>query len=270
MVDRLAVLLDRFRITADVDAGPGEVGTHDDGALWLVAAGSLHMAAPSPPMAGPGLLLAPQRTLADGVIAGPGARVLAARLRFEGGADNPLVRALPAVLWLPADAVPGSAGLFALLFEEAFDGRCGRTVLLDRLIEALLVQVLRQQMESGGLRGGLLAGMAHLRLRRALVALHEAPARDWTLASLAQAAGMSRSAFAQSFREALGQTPGQYLQDWRIALAQRALRRGRPLKVIADEVGYGSEAALSRAFKARSGLSPRAWRQTMGLRDAAA
>jgi AraC-like DNA-binding protein len=90
--------------------------------------------------------------------------------------------------------------------------------------------------------------------------MHEAPARDWTLDELAGVAGMSRSVFAGQFREAIGLTPGQYLQGWRVGLAQQALKRGRPLKVVAGEVGYGSEAALSRAFKAHVGLSPRAWR----------
>ena len=62
-------------------------------------------------------------------------------------------------------------------------------------------------------------------------------------------------------REALGITPGQYLQGWRVGLAQQALRHGKPLKVVASDVGYGSEAALSRAFKAHSGLSPREWKR---------
>lgn len=90
--------------------------------------------------------------------------------------------------------------------------------------------------------------------------MHEAPEREWTLEALAQVAGMSRSAFAATFREQVGTTPGQYLQAWRVRLAQKALRRGRPLKVIAAEVGYGSEAALSRAFKAQTGQSPRRWK----------
>ena len=110
------------------------------------------------------------------------------------------------------------------------------------------------------MRGGLFAGLGHPRLRLALVAMHEAPAQSWTLEDLAEVAGMSRSVFASSFREAMGTTPGQYLQGWRVGLAQQALRQGRPLKRIADEVGYGSEAALSRAFKAHTGQSPREWR----------
>ena len=74
-----------------------------------------------------------------------------------------------------------------------------------------------------------------------------------------------RSASATAaFRASVGITPGQYLQGWRVGLAQQALRRGRPLKMVAPEVGYGSEAALSRAFKAHCGLSPRAWRQQDG------
>lgn len=64
----------------------------------------------------------------------------------------------------------------------------------------------------------------------------------------------------QHIAPAMGTTPGQYLQGWRVGLAQQALRQGRPLKRIADDVGYGSEAALSRAFKAHTGQSPREWR----------
>ncbi|KRA35031.1 hypothetical protein ASD68_00775 [Rhodanobacter sp. Root627] len=79
---------------------------------------------------------------------------------------------------------------------------------------------------------------------------------------------MSRSVFATTFRETVGTTPGRYLQGWRVRLAQKALRRGRPLKVIASDVGYGSEAALSRAFKAHSGQSPREWK-ALGESEAA-
>ncbi|WP_267460136.1 helix-turn-helix transcriptional regulator [Xanthomonas euvesicatoria] len=87
--------------------------------------------------------------------------------------------------------------------------------------------------------------MADARLRLALVGIHK-----------------SRSAFARSFHDTVGCTPGQYLQDWRIALVQRGLRQGRSLKQLADEVGYASEAALSRAFKAHVGHSPRMWRKS--------
>jgi AraC-like DNA-binding protein len=90
--------------------------------------------------------------------------------------------------------------------------------------------------------------------------MHDQPRQAWSLDTLAGISGMSRTVFANSFRSVVGCTPGVYLQGWRIRLAQRALRQGRPLKMIAIEVGYGSEAALSRAFKAHCSMTPREWR----------
>jgi transcriptional regulator GlxA family with amidase domain len=168
---------------------------------------------------------------------------------------------LPAFVCLPLSGIHGADSVLPLLFEEAFNQRCGRRALVDRLFEVVLIQVLRQLMESGQIRSGMLAGMAHAKLRNALIAMHEQPALEWSLDALAETAGMSRSVFASSFRDTLGCTPGAYLQNWRVGLAQQALRQGRSLKMIAVEVGYGSEAALSRAFKGQTGLSPREWRQ---------
>ncbi|MGA6151336.1 MULTISPECIES: AraC family transcriptional regulator [unclassified Stenotrophomonas] len=271
MVDRLQSLLGRFAVSAEVfHAGPlcginhlaadGERGQlhlirdgtvrveHDDGSVLQIDQ--------------PSVLLYP-RPLAHRFItdAQRGADFACAHLQFEGAGNNPVAAALPAVICLPLDALYGGHPVLSLLFEEAFAQRCGRQALLDRLFEVVLIQILRALMESGQLRVGLLAGMAHPRLRHALVAMHEAPAEEWTLESLAQRAGMSRSAFAESFRDTIGSTPGQYLQGWRTRLVQQALRRGQPLKRIAIDVGYGSEAALSRAFKAQTGQSPRQWKQ---------
>jgi AraC-like DNA-binding protein len=212
----------------------------------------------------PSLLLYP-RPLAHQFVtdAQRGADFVCAHLSFEGGEANPIAAALPPFVCLPLAKLPGSEALLQLLFAEAGAHYCGRQAMLDRLFEVLLIQVLRQLMEQGQMQAGMLNGLAHPQLRRALVAMHEAPGRDWSLEDLAGVAGMSRSVFANGFRESLGVTPGDYLQRWRIGLAQQALRRGRSLKLIAQEVGYGSEAALSRAFKSQSGLSPRAWRAAL-------
>ena len=268
MADRLAVLLDRFPISAEVfhagalcgintleGAGTGQFHLVQRGPLEVFhGRGALRIERPS-------LLLYP-RPLTHRFVSDPerGADMACANLQFHGGMQNPLCAALPDVVCLPLDEVQGSAPVLALLFEEAFEQRCGRGALVNRLFEVVMIQVLRQLMERGEVQGGLLSGLSHPRLRNALVAMHEAPADAWTLESLAQAAGMSRSAFASAFVDAVGTTPGQYLQGWRVGLAQQALRQGRPLKRIADDVGYGSEAALSRAFKAHTGQSPREWR----------
>src|SRR5690606_12196679 len=209
----------------------------------------------------PSLLLFP-RPLTHRFITAPGCEVdmVCANLAFEGGTSNPIASALADLVCLPLDQVWGAEPILSLLFEEAFEQRCGRVALVERLLEVVMIQLLRHLMETDAIRGGLLSGLAHARLRNALVAMHEAPAKAWTLDELAQAAGMSRSVFAGSFREVVGTTPGQYLQGWRIGLVQQALRRGRSLKVVAADVGYGSEAALSRAFKAQTGQSPREWK----------
>lgn len=91
--------------------------------------------------------------------------------------------------------------------------------------------------------------------------MHGEPDQPWTLATLAQRCGMSRTQFAETFRARVGITPGDYLAGWRLTVAQQLLDEGRALKHIVDAVGYGSVAALSRAFKAQTGASPRNWRK---------
>jgi len=70
---------------------------------------------------------------------------------------------------------------------------------------------------------------------------------------------MSRTVFANTFREVVGQTPADYLTDWRILLAQSRLRQGQSIKLLAEELGYANPSALSRVFAARTGQSPRDW-----------
>jgi AraC-like DNA-binding protein len=272
MADRLAALMTHFPVSARVfNSGPlcGINTVESDGEhgqLHLVREGAVEVVhgRESLRVDSPSLLLYP-RPLTHRFVTDPerGADMVCAHLAFEGGAGNPIAAALPPVVCLPLDEIGGAAPVLSLLFEEAFEHRCGRVALVERLFEVVMIQILRQLMESGAVQGGLLSGLSHPRLRNALVAMHDAPAKDWTLDQLAQAAGMSRSVFAASFREAVGTTPGQYLQGWRIGLAQQALRRGRPLKIVAPQIGYGSEAALSRAFKAQTGHSPREWRRQL-------
>jgi AraC-like DNA-binding protein len=278
MADRLAALMAHFPVSAQVFNAGALCGINTlesdgrHGQLHLVRSGPVEVrhGQSSLQIAQPSLLLFP-RPLTHRFVTDPerGADMVCAHLAFEGGVDNPIAAALPDVVCLPLEQIGGVEPVLSLLFEEAFEQRCGRVAVVERLFEVVMIQVLRQLMESGEVRGGLLSGLSHPRLRNALVAIHEAPSREWTLEELAHAAGMSRSVFATSFREAVGTTPGQYLQAWRVGLAKQALRRGRPLKAIAAEVGYGSEAALSRAFKAQAGASPRAWTRAQEAMEAA-
>lgn len=271
MSDRLATLLQNFPIGArtfnagpicginDLDRGEGR------GQLHLVRHGELevrHGEQLAVRITEPSLLLY-ARPLARRFVADRqrGAELLCADLLFEGGASNPIVAALPPFVCLPLAGLPAAAAVLEVIFDEAQSSHCGRAAVLDRLFEVVVVQVLRELMEQRRIESGMLAGLAHPKLRRALVAMHEQPARDWSLATLAGEAGMSRTMFANLFRDEVAQTPLAYLQGWRIGLAKRLLRQGRSLKLIAGEVGYAGEAALSRAFSAQTGMSPRAWKQ---------
>jgi AraC-like DNA-binding protein len=271
MADRLAALLGHFSVSARTFQAGALCGINsldgEDtfGQLHLIRDGAVevrHGRGVALRIQQPSLLLYP-RPMAHRFITDRkrGADFFCANLSFDGGAANPIAAALPPFVCLPLAQLQGSAAVLQLLFDEALTQNCGRQALLDRLFEVVLIQILRQLMEQGQTGAGMLAGLAHQRLRRALVAMHESPDKDWSLEGLADVAGMSRSVFANSFRDTVGCTPGNYLQRWRIGLAQKALLQGRSLKLIAQDVGYGSEAALSRAFKAHSGRSPREWRK---------
>ncbi|HEY6943365.1 AraC family transcriptional regulator [Dokdonella sp.] len=272
-MDRLDTLLQRFSVSARMFHAGALCGITEFaaepglGQLHLVRRGPIgvsHAGAPEVRLQAPSLLLYP-RPLAHRFDTDPavGADMACAHLSFAAGGTNPLADALPAFICLPLADLDGCAGVLEVLFDEAFQPRCGRQVLVDRLFEAVFVFVLRRLMDDGRIEHGLFAGLAHPQLARALTAMHERPAQAWTLESLAAEARMSRSAFAAAFRDTVGTTAADYLARWRVGLAQHALRRGRPLKLVADEVGYGSEAALSRAFKTWVGRSPREWRRTL-------
>lgn len=135
--------------------------------------------------------------------------------------------------------------------------------MLTRLAELMFVEVLRRYMETlpPG-RQGWLAGLRDNVVGRGLGLLHGAPAHAWTIDELAGDVAMSRSAFADRFTAIVGQPPMQYLAQWRMQLAAGRLATGNAkVAAIAEEVGYDSEAAFSRAFKRLMGVSPATWRR---------
>lgn len=269
MIDQLSPLLDRFALSARVFYSGTLCGitafeaTKEAGHLHVVRRGPLQVQGTDRRLIDvdePSLLFYP-RPASHRLHASrqTGADVVCASVEFGGGMGNPLARALPAQLIIRLADLPALESILALLLDEAFADRCGRQAVVDRLCELVLIHVLRHTIEHRLMDTGLFAGLADARLARAIKAMHEEPARKWTLEELAGTAGMSRARFAVNFHKTVGQTPVDYLTDWRIGLAQSLLRRGRPVKFVADEVGYGSATALARAFTARLGVSPMVW-----------
>jgi transcriptional regulator GlxA family with amidase domain len=124
--------------------------------------------------------------------------------------------------------------------------------------------IIRNVVTAGLVDGGVLAGLAEPRLSRAQTAMHEAPGRSWSLENLADAAGMSRTRFADYFRSVVGRSPIDYLTLWRMTVARKHLAKGRSVKAVAAEVGYDSAAAFSRVFSRVIGQSLREWQSDRG------
>ena len=146
---------------------------------------------------------------------------------------------------------------------EARSPRPGGQGVLAKLAEVLFIEVLRIHMnEQADGRTGWLAGVNDRTVGAALRALHAEPARAWTLEELARAASSSRSVLAKRFQQLVGLAPMQYLAQWRMLLATNLLvRSNAPLARIAEEVGYQTDTAFSRAFRREYGLPPAAWRR---------
>jgi len=177
---------------------------------------------------------------------------------------NPLLATLPRLMHLrPQGPDDPLHRLLKLAVAEASEPRAGGDCVLSKLSELLFVEVVRRYVAQLPPEGvGWFAGLRDENIGRALQKLHERPTHDWSLEELGKECGLSRSVLAERFAHLVGVPPMQYLAQWRIQLAASLLRNGKAsLAEIAERVGYGSEAALSRAFKRQVGVAPALYRR---------
>jgi AraC-like DNA-binding protein len=258
--------------------GHMKVGLADGGPVTEVGAGELVLL-PRNPMHRIGSSLDVEAILADELVQPPADGGLAQIAHGGGGeatrlvcgflgCDNPfdpLLTALPEVLTLNLGNTASRAwmeSLFLFAAGQPGDHSPGSTTVMSMVSELLFVEALRRYVEQlPGDRRGWLAGIRDPMVGRALALIHSRYQEPWTIDGLAQAVNLSRSAFAERFASLLGCGPIQYLADWRMHRAAQLLRESpRSVAQVAAEVGYESEAAFSRAFKRRHGISPAAWR----------
>ncbi|MCP1337789.1 AraC family transcriptional regulator [Futiania mangrovi] len=185
---------------------------------------------------------------------------------------NPLLGALPALLHVRADAVEDEGPLprlIELALAEFQVRRPGGDALRLTLSELMFLEVLRlTAAQPSPDEKGWLRALQDPVLSRALSLLHTRPAHAWRLAALAAQCGVSRTALAERFSRRLGCAPMRYLSLWRMQIASRLLiKTGSKIAAIAEEVGYASESAFSRAFKGATGQSPGAWRAGSATRS---
>ena len=178
---------------------------------------------------------------------------------------KPLLDALPRLLHLKLDQNRSLAfqSVLELLAVETEGPSLGSEAVVSRLFELLFVHAVRAySSQPGAPTKGWMAAIADRQLARAVEAMHDEPASDWTVEALARVAGMSRSAFASRFRSVVGQTPLEYLTQWRMYTATSLVQqRDMPLAEVSRYVGYESVAAFNRVFKRVTGSTPGAFRK---------
>jgi AraC-like DNA-binding protein len=187
--------------------------------------------------------------------------MLVGTYHLDGDVSRRLLNALPALLVLAEDE--WDCPLIPVLAGEITKDDPGQDVVLDRLLDLLLIAVLRTWLSrpDGGAPGWYRAQSDPV-VGRAIRMLHHNPAHPWTVADLAAQTGVSRAAFARRFTDLVGEPPMAFLTSWRLALAADLLREpSATVGAVARQVGYGSSFALSTAFKRERGLSPQRFRE---------
>jgi AraC-like DNA-binding protein len=186
--------------------------------------------------------------------------IVCGSLSFDEASLKPITQLLPNFILMKADQARTLAlhNTVQALAAEMAEQAPGSEVVATRLAEVLVIQLLRAHIASGSSRSkGWLRAVFDPQLGSALSALHDKVNAQWTVESLAESAGMSRSAFAARFKELLGQTPLEYVTEWRMQKAIQLLgQRNKKLIDVARSVGYESDAAFSKAFKRVVGANP--------------
>jgi AraC-like DNA-binding protein len=187
------------------------------------------------------------------------AELVCANIIYDETTANPIADALPCLLHFKLNDCPKLKQTSLWLFEEAFDDQCGRGPMINSLTDIFILYILRHVIGNNIIQHGLLAGLAHPQIAKVILAIQDAPEHQWGLAEMAELALMSRSKFAELFKRIVGQSPGDYVIDWRIVLAKDLLKKDKPVALVANAVGYENGSALARVFRKKLGMSPKQW-----------
>lgn len=187
--------------------------------------------------------------------------------RYDKEMTRPLLSVLPSILPELSDDSDSRVGVVdvevKLLTLESEKKRMGRMAVINHWAGIMMIECLRTYIESlPETTDNWLRALKDPYLAKAIVAMHHEPSQNWTIHKLAEVAGMSRSSFAQRFKEVVGMPPLTYLIGYRLRLASRYLRlQQNSISRISELVGYASDSTFSQAFKRVYGVSPKAYRQ---------
>ena len=263
----IAVVRGRATLAADGMDSPVELVAGDvavlNGRSWLTLDGGDGPEQPrvvEPP--------SPGSAISEADVAAPDVDILiGGRVDLNPTGRELLLRALPPVAHVGASSAVGPQvrGHVQRLFSEIVAQRIGADFAIRQYGQLLVLDIIRGFAQDTDMPAGWLKALTDERLRPALALMHEQPGESWSLEDLARASSMSRTTFAQRFRDVAGTPPLSYLISWRMLLAQRELRDSDTrVGALAFTLGYSSESAFSSAFKRHLGESPSAYRARVG------
>ncbi len=274
-MDDLSKVLNHISISADVFfsgklCGMQVFGGRDAGHLHILESGSLTIMTEEGHkirLTEPSVIFIPSATLHRIISKESDSAVLiCAAIKFDAGNHDQLINSLPKFISFKLSENEYVGKTAQWLFYEAFNEESGRQMMLDKLSDIFLLQVLRYVLKNGLLSQGIFAGLTHPQLAVVVNAINAEPEKQWSVERLAELAAMSRSKFASVFKETIGQPPNDYITDLRVSIAQNMLKLDKPVSLIANEVGYEHGSALARVFRKKLGLSPKEWLQKIKVK----
>lgn len=256
-----------FPSGATVTLGPGDI--------ILIPKGRSHILADRARMQAPALETVLEDVGYDGngvLVVGEGAsdaatQMVCGHFTFRGGADHPILRALPDYLLTTASVraqQPWLDEMLRLVARRVFAEEMGASATVIRMSEIVFIELLRVGITQSGELRTVIDAFRDPQIGRALQLIHAHPEQAWTVEKLAGQVGMSRSRFAERFSELMGTGPMAYLSDWRLQKALGLLDKSRcSVQQIAIQTGYQSPAAFTRAFSGKFGFPPTEYRRTL-------
>lgn len=185
--------------------------------------------------------------------------LVCATIKFKPHQKRILVDNLPKFLIISVDETPLLHTATQWIFNEAFGQEDGREVMIDRLCDVFMLYLLRYVVTQNILSLSEIAAHSHPQLNSVITHINNEYNQYWSVDKMAETAAMSRSKFSALFKDTLGQAPMDYLTELRIDKAKSMLMLGRPITMVAEQVGYEDASSLSRVFKKRLGQTPRDW-----------
>jgi AraC-like DNA-binding protein len=193
-------------------------------------------------------------------------RIMCGMVQFDLEASHPFISSLPDIILFPIRECDDPIWSLVSLIDAEMKNNHGRKSLIaDRLTEALFIKLLHKFINDDTKATGFLAALGDRRMHMALSLIHQEPSHNWTLSSLSSRVGMSKATLVRHFNTTIGMAPMAYVISWRLSKAYNAIKySSATLENISTSLGFSSARALTRAFEKQFGVTPSKMKKDTG------